>query len=214
MSQTYSVEVSAEAQAIVRNLKDPSVIIPAVCAVLDQQNELTTGYIQEHMLSGPGKKDLSTLAVQTGLLRRSAHPVKAKNYGGIILSGIGSNVIYAGSHEKGVDKEVKVKEHQRRNVFADTFDYHGTAVNRVTALRGGILSRKQVSQAAQDSGKYAFRSRKAKQLSTGGTITVKAHSMHMNLPARRCFARGIEARIAEYGPALSAAIIRVWGTKP
>ena len=55
MSQTYSVEVSDRAKAIVRNLRDPSVIVPAVCAVLDQQNELTTGYIQEHMLSGPGK---------------------------------------------------------------------------------------------------------------------------------------------------------------
>jgi hypothetical protein len=214
MSQTYSVEVSDQAKAIVRNLKDPSVIIPAVCAVLDQQNELTTGYIQEHMLSGPGKKDLTTLAVQTGLLRRSAHPVKAKNYGGVILSGIGSNVVYAGAHEFGFNGTVNVKAHTRRNSMADTFDFQGQAVNRVTALRAGILSRKQASQAAQDSGKYAFRSRKAKQLATGGTITVKAHSMHMNLPARRCFERGIEARIAEYGPALSAAIIRGWGGRP
>ena len=206
----YSVEVSEEAKAIVHNLQDKAAVAAVVCAVMDQQNELTTGYIQEHMLSGPGKKDLTTLAVQTGLLRRSAHPVKARNYGGVILSGIGSNVIYAGSHEFGVDKEVKVKEHQRRNVFADTFDYHGTAANRITALRGGILSRKQVSQAAQDSGKYAFRKKKAKQLSEGGTVTVRAHTMHMRLPARRCFERGIEARIAGYGPALSEAIIRGW----
>jgi len=193
-----------------RNLRDPAAVNQVVCKVTDQQNQLTLGYILSHNLSGPGKKDLTTLAVISGFLRRSSHATPARNYGGVILSAIGANVKYAAAHEFGFHGTVKVKAHTRRNAHADTFDYQGTAVNRATALRASILHRKQASQGSQDSGKYVFRSRKAKQLSIGGMIAVKARSMHMNLPARRCFQRGIEARLAEYGPALSAAIIRAW----
>jgi hypothetical protein len=205
------VTVSPKALAIIRNLQDKAGVMATICRVLDYQNELTTGFIQQNMLSGPGKRDITTLAVVTGLLRRSAHPVKAQNFGGMILSGIGSNVRYAGPHEFGFEGDVNVPEHTRRNSIQDRFDFAGLAVNRFTALRLGILSKKQASQDVQASGKYVFAKKKAKQVVTGGTITVSAYSMHMRITARHCFQRGIEARLSAYGPALTSAIVKQWG---
>jgi hypothetical protein len=211
MPESKSVQISPAAYAVIRNLRDTSGVMATVCRVLDQQNELTTGYIQQNFLSGPGKKDLTTLAVVTGLLRRSAHPVPARIQGGVIFSGLGSNVLYAGAHEFGVDKEITVPAHTMRNSIRDRFDAGGTAVDRFTALRMGILSKKQASKETQASGKYVFARKRAKQVLTAGQIMVKAHQMHMRLPARRCFSRGIEARLETYGTALSAAIVREWG---
>lgn len=37
---------------------------------------------------------------------------------------------------------------------------------------------------------------------------VKAHTMHMRLPARRMFQKGIEDRIDDYGPAILDTILR------
>jgi len=210
-NESKYVQISPRAYEIVRNLRDTAGVMTAVCRVMDQQNELTVGYIQKSFLSGPGKKDPGTLAVVTGLLRRSARPVKARVSGGIIMSGIGSNVRYAAAHEFGIDQEVQVPEHQRRNSIRDRFDMGGTAVDRFTALRAGILSRKQASQAVQDSGKYVFSKKRAKQVLRAGMITVKAHPMHMHLPARRMFQRGIEYRLSLYGDAISAAIVKHWG---
>lgn len=211
MSQ--SIQISPEAYAVVRNLRDTTGVMATICRVMDQQNELTTGYIQQNFLSGPGKKDQGTLAVVTGYLRRSVRPVPARNHGGVIFSGIGSNVVYAAAHEFGVDEEVSVPAHSRRNPHGDRFDVSGVTLARFTALRAGLLTKKQAGRRAVESGKYTFARRGVKQVKQGATITVRAHQMHMRLPARRMFTRGIEARLQTYGTAISTAIINDWGRK-
>lgn len=205
------VSISPQALALVRNLKDTSLVGQLVCQRMDYQNELTTAYIQQHFLSGPGRRDLATLGIVTGLLRRSARPVKAVNLGGVVVSGLGSNVRYAAAHEFGVDEVVNVPAHTRRNSAADRFTASGQEVNRTTALRMGVLSKKQASPKAQASGRYVFAGRGAKQSVVGGAVQVRAHTMHMRLAARRCFQRGLEARLPEYGADISAAIVKQWG---
>jgi hypothetical protein len=208
------VKISPKAFEIVRRLGNTAGLVQTICRELDYQNELTTGYIQSNFLSGPGKKDISTLAVVTGLLRKSVRPVVARHVGGgVIVSGIGSNVRYAAAHEFGVDKEVEVKEHTRRNPHGDRFSVAGQEVSRFTALRMGLLSQKQAGRHAVESGKHIFvgrGGRGAKKVKEGGVVTVRAHTMHMRLPARRMFERGIEARLETYGRAISAAIVKDW----
>ena len=211
MPAESTTELSSQAQAILRRLHDKAGVIQLICQRMDFQNQITIGFIQSQNLSGPGKKDRTTLAVVTGLLRRSVHATPARAEGGMIAAGIGSNVKYAAPHEFGFDGDVQVPEHTRRNAIVDRFDYNGVAVNRTVALRAGILSKRQASAEVQASGKYVFAKKRAKQTVAGGSITVKAHTMHMAMPARHVFARGIAARMAEIGIDISDSIVKFFG---
>jgi hypothetical protein len=209
-----SVQISPEGYEIIRRLKDEPAIKTTVAATMDTQNEMTAGYIRQYYMSGPGKSDPGTLAVVTGRLRRSVDRIKARIAGGLVVSGVGSNVIYAAAHEFGVDKEVSVREHSMRNSIADRFEFKGGGgllVDRFSALRMGILSKGQMSQATRESGQYAIAKRGARRVVKGGDVAVKSHTRRMHLIARRIFSRGIENRLPDYGRAVSDAIVKQWG---
>ena len=217
MSDQVTIQLTEEAKALLQRVQAaPETALKAMATAMDEQNQYTVGHIQSAFLSGPGGKDIATLAVRTGLLRRSLRAVPAKISGSAIVSGIGSNVVYAAAHEFGVDKEVTVRAHNRRNPMGDKFEVAGSTISRITALRAGLLSKKAAGQHAVDSGKHTFVGRGGKSatmVKSGGTVKVRAHSAHMRLAARRFVYRGIADRIGVYGNALSAAVVSTLGGK-
>jgi hypothetical protein len=81
----------------------PQVMLPAMAAELDKQNQLTIGHITAKRMSGQGPFPASEhrLGVRTGRLRQSLRATKTVLRGGNLESAIGSNVKYMGIHEFG-----------------------------------------------------------------------------------------------------------------
>lgn len=178
-----AIKIDDNAEAVLRQVREfPARMARDIAAALDYQNELTVGYIQTHKLSHRGPK---TLGVRTNRLRSSIRPTKATVHGNQVDSAIGSNVVYAGVHEFGIDKQVQVRAHTRK-----------VPVGPSLALGKRITAR----DVARASGK------------SGGarTIQVRAHAMHMKFPARRYIESSIEERIPAYTHAISSAIVTAW----
>ena len=207
MSENQYITLSPEADRIRRQLSDRAGVNIALCRAMDVENARTVGHIQKDYLSERGPM---TLGVISNRLRGSIRASLAYSQGDAIQSGIGSNVVYAAAHEFGFDGEVPVKEHTRRNSLGDRFKVGGAVVDRFSALRLGALSKHQVSQRVQDSGKYTLAKRGAKQVATGERGTVKAHTMHMKQKARHYTFNGIKDRLDRYGAAFSEAILKLW----
>jgi hypothetical protein len=201
-------QLSEQAKAVLARLENTQGLLDDLREVMDHQNELTVGRVQEEYLSGPTGPE--TLSVRTGLLRASAHSSKTVVSGQQLVSGIGSNVVYAAPHEFGLDKVETVKAHGRRDAMADRFQFGSEHVDRFTALRLGILSKHQVSKKVRESGKWEFAKRGAARKVKGEKVQIESFERHMVLPARGMFQHGIKDRLAEYGKALSDRIVRFW----
>jgi phage gpG-like protein len=206
------IGLSPRARALLaKTEKLPAAVPQAVARTMDRQNELMVGRINREKLSRRGQM---TLGVVTGRLRRSLRPSKASIAGNTVTSAIGTNVEYAAVHEFGFNGEVAVKAHRRKGGMGDRFALGSRSVNRMQALKLGILSERQVGEIARSStsfgvgSQYSFSKTKAIQVASGYAL-VHAHTRKMNIPARRMIASGIEENAEKYSAALSRAIVEV-----
>lgn len=150
MSEGLTIELSFEAQAVLRGLtRLPETMRARIAAALDEQNELTVGHIVATKLTSAGPRYLN---VRTGLLRRSIRKSPARfGSGGAIQSAIGSNVIYAAIHEFGG----KTKAHRivpskkkslsffrgGKQIFAKVINHPGSRMPERAYIRTSIKER-------------------------------------------------------------------------
>ena len=130
---TLAINITTNAAQTAAQMRAaPKRMVRGIFKALDRENELTTGHIVATKLSVRGPK---TLGVISSRLRRSARPSKAVEFADGITSSIGSNVVYAGAHEYGVNKTVQVKAHKRRIIAFDRYERRGS---RLVKTQSGI----------------------------------------------------------------------------
>jgi len=176
----FEIELNSNAAQVADKLSRFSAeMLSAIAAAMDEQNVQTVSAVQRDRLnfpaSGPTRAD--GLRHRTGGLFESPRNSAARIIGQSIESAIGSNVVYAGAHEYGVDRVVQVPAHRRRNAAFDRYRKHG---------RGFIKTQSGIPE------------------------TVRAHSMHMHLPARAPFGNTLADRTQNYSDAISGAIVTTW----
>lgn len=182
------ISISSNAEKILRQMQGLTPRMAAgIAKAMDRQNQLTIGHSQRSYLSGPRPQ---RLGVRTNRLRGSLVAAPARVSGNAIISAIGTNVAYAGIHERGFNGRVTVRAHSR-NLFR-TFRTGGGAV---FDPKTGRISRTKPRDVA---------------LLTGAT-TVRAHARTMRMPARPYLAPAIADSQVAYSQAISAAIERAWG---
>ena len=187
------IEITSNAQVALAQLRViPEAMLKAIAAALDRENELTVGHIQAQHLTGHGPFPVEEhkLGVVTNRLRSSVRPELATIQEGDIKSAIGSNVIYAGPHEGGVDKMVGVRAFTRHDSRGDVFAQGASAR---FSWRDGKITRVRKAQA-----------------SASGISNVRAFQRHMRMPARAPIATGMAERAENYSEAISAAILSTW----
>lgn len=181
MSATVQITLTPEAVRRLASFRAaPQRLLPVIARVLDRRNELTVGYIQRFKLSVRGP---NTLGVRTNRLRSSVRPALAQISGDAVLSGIGSNVRYAGVHEFGYTGRVQVRAFTRRQVTNDI----------VGGQRRGFRARE-----------------KREKISASGVARVRAHTRQVRIPERAPIRRGIDANAVLYRRDLSDAIVRLY----
>lgn len=183
---TLQIPITSNAAEILRQLQGaPARMLQAIAQGMDRENELTTGHIQAKYLTGPrpGK-----LGVITNRLRGSIRPSRAVVNGTTVNSSIGTNVVYAGVHERGFTGKVTVRSFTRRNPRGNV-----QATGAVMSMKTGRISRRQ----------------KVTQLASG-ISTVRSFTRNMRMPARPFLAPGVADRAEAYGKTISAAIIAAW----
>lgn len=182
---SVTIAISDEATAVFRDAKDFAArLLKRVAVVMDSQNELTAGHIVARRMSQRGP---DTLGVVTGRLRRSVRPAKARVFGNVIWSAIGSNVRYAGAHEFGFQGTVTVRAHTRR--FA-RFEGQAISLKDAKTLQG--------------------RSKKVNPGLHQGQQQVRSHSRKMNIQARAPIYHGIVDRLPQYANAVSDGVVDEW----
>jgi phage gpG-like protein len=134
---TLVIQLTTNAAKVVAQIRQfPRAMRTAIATALNWENELTVGHIQRTKLSQRGP---TTLAVRTNRLRLSARPSMAVITADGITSSIGSNVVYAGAHEYGVNKTVAVKAHKRRIIALDRYERRGRGfVQTQSGIKGVI----------------------------------------------------------------------------
>lgn len=139
MPDLVQIRVSDNAAEVIRQLEQfPPAMAQALAAALDVENELTIGQIQARKLSRRGP---TTLGVRTNRLRSSMSRAEATIAGTSILSSIGSNVVYAGVHEYGIDADVNVRAHRRRIIAHDRYEKRGRGfVQTQSGIKGLIAA--------------------------------------------------------------------------
>lgn len=117
MADGFYIRLQPEALKLIWHFREaPMRVLEVVRQVMDEQNQFTVGHIQRKYMSFPkqGPSTLEGLRVQTNRLRASLRAAAAQIAGTAVVSGIGSNVKYAGVHETGFQGEVQVPAHDRR----------------------------------------------------------------------------------------------------
>jgi phage gpG-like protein len=122
---------AAEAAATMRGA--PKRMIAGIIKALNRENQYTKGHIESTKLSVRGPKTLGRISSR---LVSSVNATKAVQVSDGITSSIGSNVVYAGAHEWGVNKTVQVKAHKRRIIAFDR--YRRTARGNFIQTQSGI----------------------------------------------------------------------------
>lgn len=189
---SFEVQISIPTQGqelIARFTPLPQRITTGLVQTIDQQNQLTVGYIDAKKLHGPTTP--TTLSVRTARLWQSIRATKASAQSGIISSSIGSNVIYAGVHEFGIDKTVRVGSFTRRNPRADVFK--AGASSMATLDKGGHVVRRKARPIAE------------------GISHVRSFTRRMKLPARAYIRSSIQERAQDYGAAMMGTISTLLG---
>jgi len=126
------IAITSNAEDIVRRLQAfPEAMAKAIEGALDAENQNTIGHISATKLSQRGP---TTLGVRSNRLRSSVRATEAEELtDGTISSSIGSNVIYAGVHEHGIDQIVTVRQFTRRNSGNDRFTLTGRGSRKLAA---------------------------------------------------------------------------------
>jgi phage gpG-like protein len=154
-----SIQLTTEAQAILRGLKEmPANLATAVAIAMDKTNEETVGHIKEVRLTGKGPFPSSEgkLGVRTNRLRASLRPSKAVITNGIVQSAIGTNVVYAGVHEFGFQGEEQVAAHTRQHfskqvIFGKRKKVRGADINvRTFTRKMNIPARAPISRGIEE----------------------------------------------------------------
>ena len=191
------IELTPEAQAVLAKFQSlPLALLRAMAAAVDTENQYSVGHIQSRKLSERGP---NTLGVVTNRLRHSVRATKAEITPAGIESAIGSNVVYAGVHEFGINEQVTVKAHIRRTANRFLIDNGARTVSRSQASRLGVLTargkaRKGVAAEVQ-----------------GSETTVRQQVRQMKFPARHMFREGVRERLPNYREALSKAVVNFDG---
>jgi len=156
------------------------------------------GYMKENYLSG------QRLNVRTGKLRSNWQTRQVG--GGRIATVVSTNTVYAPIHEFGFSGTVQVKAHPRRQNNPDGKQLFDAFGNR---LKPGPGSPRRVGRARRPKGpKIAWQTFKESnprnlrvrlvskwEATTGGTVTmVRAHSRHVNVPAKRFLRDTVEGQ--------------------
>ena len=189
MNLAIHIEVSGEAQEVLRRLSDGRVL-GAVGAAMDRENQFTIAHISAVRMRGndgkPFDAGLHVLGIRTNRYRSSLRNSKAVVSGSQVESAIGSNVKYAGIHEFGGTIKVGARK----------------GVARLRTDRSGGLMR-QVGH-----GNLAVFARGGHKRVKAVPYVAPAHEIQM--PERAPVRSGIEDRARDYGSAVSGAIVNFW----
>lgn len=192
MSYTIEIQMSGDAIAAARQMKDEPGLGRAVAREMDFQNNLTVAQIVQSHLSFPkhGPTQPSGLRAQSGILRGSVRASKATSNGGNATSAIGSNVKYAAIHEFGgvIKRTVKA-----------------SSVRLRTDRRGNLIRRGKNGMLA------VFARASHKNAKTVAYAGGKAYEIE--IPARAPFGHGIADRADAYGSGISFAVMEFWKGK-
>lgn len=187
MSTPVSVTITDNAAAVISQVAGfPPRMAEAVAAAMDRENQLTIGHAQAKYLSGPRPL---RLGVRSNRLRSSLNASKAAIEGKTVSSTIGTNVKYAGVHERGFDGNVTVRSHTMRVAALDLYSVKGRVVKGWELAGTGA--------------------KRARRVATG-FATVRSFTRHMKMPARPYLAPAVADRAENYGASISAAILDAW----
>jgi hypothetical protein len=187
----------------------------AVRKGLDDENDKTIvaltfgrmGFSKDGPIVPGGLRRISSTAV------RSLRKTRAVNDGDGVTSSVGSNLKYLIAHEFGTDKVVTVPAHTRQNPRGDTFRVQtgktgtirggATTFKKAKVISGGLAIFEVLTRA--QAARIAPRARLGKAVASGVSM-VKAHPMHMNLPARHMIRDTLAERMPDYSKTISDAI--------
>lgn len=133
---TLAINITTNAAQAAAQLRGaPKRMIAGIKRALDEENQYTKGHIETAKLSVRGPK---TLGVRSNRLRESVNATKAVAVADGITSSIGSNVKYAGVHERGFTGTVQVSSHRRK---FSAFDVHsrGPRGGRGKKVASGVV---------------------------------------------------------------------------
>jgi len=190
------IGITSNAQQVVAQLREfPPAMLTAIARALDLENELTVGHIQKDHLTGHGPFPPSEhrLGVISNRLRSSLWPSAAKATPEGVISSIGTNVSYAGSHEYGFDGTVTVRSFTRR-IFA----------RRGQAFRESTFTLLKYGADGRIKKGRTIRKKIAAE------VTVRSFTRRMRMPERAPIRTGIEERMPNYKESISRAILSAW----
>lgn len=148
-----------------------------------------------------------TLGVRTGRLRRSVRPSKARVVAGGVVSSIGSNVKYMGVHEFGFDGEVEVRPHARKRFVVREFFAAEAKDASLSQFLKALKKGKDRGAFLPGGSSNVVSRRIVRKRVRGQDVEVRGHKRRMVMKERAPIRRGIEDRAAEYGEALTGAIV-------
>lgn len=181
------IAISYEAAAVLEKLgRFTPRLKEGIAQGFDLQNQFTIGHAQATYLTGPRPQ---RLGVRTNRLRSSLSAAPTLVTDDRITTAIGTNVRYAGAHERGFDGTVKVQAHTR------------TATRHATVGGSALDFDMRTGRIKKRTKKITIR---------GTTHTVKEHSRHMVLPPRPFLAPSLRDRASAYGDAISNAVLNTW----
>ena len=189
MSEPIRIELTPEAQALLTRFNTAHTWLPGVIAIaMKRENEFTVRHIQQERMDGnngiPFPVSEHRLGVRTARLRRSIFASDPEVSGKTVRSTIGSNVVYAASHEFGNHDEVTVPSHLRRR------------------------KRTVVVEKVDKQGK----TRRTSKRVFGAAFPVRSYLMRMNIEARAPITTGVLERLPALGKAISDDLVKALGT--
>jgi phage gpG-like protein len=184
MSVAISIQLSPAAQKIAANLqKLPAQAALIIASAMDEANQFALANIVEKHLTGKGPYpvDEKRLGERSHLLRNSARTTAAVVENDKVISGIGSNVKYAGLHEFGGRITIPARQ---------------VKVRLRTNADGSLM--RQLGQLA------IFAKKKHKRAKE---VVTQSEAYDVVMPERAPFRTGITEMAPRYSKSISAAII-------
>jgi hypothetical protein len=200
-----AIAITSNAREVAAGLKTmPQRLGRAIARALDDQNERTVAaIITERMnFSKMGPVIAGGLRRQSGMAVKSIRTVKAQVQEDGVTSALGSNLKYVKAHEHGFIGTVNVRGHMRRKFRygpEKQVEFFSTITRQMETSTK--RSRRVVKVRGPGGGKR------------DAETYVRAHSMRMNLPARKMFSQTLALRVGAYTEAVSAAISDAWEGK-
>lgn len=191
-------EVLSNYRALAKQVRQmPARLRSALARTLDEENNRTLvaltigrmGFSSAGPVQANGLRRISSTAV------RSLRATKAEIQGDDITASLGTNLRYVQAHEFGFVGEVFVQAHNRR-----IFKYGKARLVRFTNPVTG------------EGGQFTRRSRRVARDSGGNArgTTVRAHQMHMNLPARHMIRDTLAERVPAYNASFGKTMVATY----